>query len=53
MTRRPRRRQLACFLAWCRANQVTPLPAEPDTVARYLAWFGTQARDGRGRTPSP
>ena len=33
-------------------NRATPLPAAPDTVALYLAWYGTQARDGKGRAPS-
>ena len=46
------RRQLASFLAWCHENDVTPLPADPNAVARYLAWYGTQAQDGRGRGPA-
>ena len=43
---------VASFLEWCHRNRATPLPAEPDTVARYLGWYGTQARDGIGRSPS-
>lgn len=44
-------RQLAYFLAWCHENQAAPLPADPNVLARYLGWYGTQARDGRGRSP--
>jgi len=39
----------AAFVAWCRAARVAPLPAEPQTVAAYLATLshlspGTAAR---------
>ncbi len=30
----------AAFVAWCRAARVAPLPAEPQTVAAYLATLG-------------
>jgi integrase len=30
----------AAFVAWCRAARVAPLPAEPRTVAAYLATLG-------------
>ena len=30
----------AAFVAWCRVAHVTPLPAEPRTVAAYLATLG-------------
>jgi len=30
----------AAFVAWCRVARVAPLPAEPRTVAAYLATLG-------------
>ena len=30
----------AAFVSWCRAARVAPLPAEPQTVAAYLATLG-------------
>jgi len=36
-TRRGYARDLAAFRSWCRARAVTALPAEPQTLAAYLA----------------
>ena len=36
-TRRGYARDLAAFQAWCHARAVTALPADPQTLAAYLA----------------
>ena len=46
-TRRAYRSDFALFRAWCGAKQVTSLPAQPETVAAFLA-----AEANRGAKPS-
>ena len=38
MARRAREKAWLDFMDWCRARQLTPLPAHPWTVAAYARW---------------
>lgn len=43
-TRRGYSHEMSTFAAWCRAVGAAPLPATPDTVARYLVERAAQGR---------
>lgn len=43
-TRRGYRHDMAHFRTWCQSQQLTAVPAEPDTVALYIAALAGQAR---------
>jgi len=43
-TRRGYRHDMTHFRSWCRSQQLVAVPAEPDTVALYIAALAGRAR---------
>jgi integrase len=41
-TARALKADVAIFMAWCRSADCTPMPADPDTVARFIDEIGEQ-----------